>query len=295
MRIVRSPKIMTEVLRKLKLKSRTIGFVPTMGALHRGHLSLIRQARRENDIAVVSIFVNPAQFVPGEDFGRYPRPIGKDVACCRKEKVDFIFYPKAKDLYPQDFKTSVTVEQLSNVLCGKSRPGHFRGVATVVTKLFNIVHPDIAYFGQKDAQQAIIIKRLVCDLNIPTKIRVMPIIREKDGLAMSSRNTYLNQQERKDALVLFQSLNLAKNLIKKGERNTARVIRSMREVIATKKSAKIDGSTSLTINLERSRRIDYISIVDPRDLKPVKKIFNGCLIALAVRIGKTRLIDNTIV
>ncbi len=295
MRIIRSPKIMTEVLKKLKLKSRTIGFVPTMGALHQGHLSLIRQARRENDIVAVSIFVNPTQFGPKEDFKRYPRPIRKDIVFCRKEKVDFIFYPKVKDLYPQGFKTFVTVEQFSNVLCGKSRAGHFRGVATVVTKLFNIVNPDIAYFGQKDAQQAIIIKRLVCDLNIPIKIKVMPIIREKDGLAMSSRNVYLNQQERKDALVLSRSLNLAKDLLKKGERNAARIINSMRRLIKQRKSAKIDGSTSLTINPERSRRIDYIAVVDSEDLKPIKKISNGCLIALAVWMGKTRLIDNIII
>ena len=277
MRIIRSPKIMTEVLKKLKLKDRTIGFVPTMGALHEGHLSLIRQARRENDIVAVSIFVNPTQFGPKEDFKRYPRPIRKDIVFCRKEKVDFIFYPKVKDLYAQGFKTFVTVEQFSNVLCGKSRPGHFRGVATVVTKLFNIVNPDIAYFGQKDAQQAIIIKRLVCDLNIPVKIKVMPIIREKDGLAMSSRNVYLNQQERKDALVLSRSLNLAKDLLKKGERNAARIINSMRRLIKQRKSAKID----------------YIAVVDSEDLKPIKKISNGCLIALAVWMGKTRLIDNT--
>ncbi len=279
MRIIRSPKIMTEVLKKLKLKDRTIGFVPTMGALHEGHLSLIRKARKENDIVAVSIFVNPTQFGPKEDFKRYPRPIRKDIVLCCKEKVDFIFYPKVKDLYPQGFKTFVTVEQLSNVLCGKSRPGHFRGVATVVTKLFNIVNPDIAYFGQKDTQQAIIIKRLVCDLNIPVKIKVMPIIREKDGLALSSRNIYLNQQERKDALVLFRSLNLAKDLLKEGERDAGRVINSMRKLIKQRKSAKID----------------YISIVDPKDLKPVKRILNGCLIALAVWMGKTRLIDNTIV
>ena len=279
MRIIRSPKIMTEVLKKLKLKDRTIGFVPTMGALHEGHLSLIRKARKENDIVAVSIFVNPTQFGPKEDFKRYPRPIRKDIVLCCKEKVDFIFYPKVKDLYPQGFKTFVTVEQLSNVLCGKSRPGHFRGVATVVTKLFNIVNPDIAYFGQKDAQQAIIIKRLVCDLNIPIKIKVMPTVREKDGLALSSRNVYLNQQERKDALVLSRSLNLAKDLIKKGERNAARIINSMRRLIKQKKPAKID----------------YISIVDPKDLKPVKRILNGCLIALAVWMGKTQLIDNTVI
>jgi len=279
MRIVRSPKIMTEVLKKLKLKDRTIGFVPTMGALHEGHLSLIRKARRENDIVVVSIFVNPTQFGPKEDFKRYPRPIRKDIVSCRKEKVDFIFYPKVKDLYAQGFKTFVTVEQFSNILCGKSRAGHFRGVATVVTKLFNIVNPDIAYFGQKDAQQAIIIKRLVCDLNIPVKIKVMPIIREKDGLALSSRNIYLNQQERKDALVLSRSLNLAKDLLKEGERDAARIINSMRKLIKQRKPAKID----------------YISIVDPKDLKPVKRILNGCLIALAVWMGKTRLIDNIII
>jgi pantoate--beta-alanine ligase len=279
MQIIRTIKKLRNEIKKTKLKDKTIGFVPTMGALHPGHLTLIRQARRENDIVVVSIFVNPMQFGPREDFRRYPRPIRKDIASCGKEKVDFIFYPKAKDLYPQGFKTFVTVEQLSNVLCGKTRAGHFRGVATVVTKLFNIVNPDTAYFGQKDAQQAIIIKRMVEDLNIPVKIKVMPTVRQNDGLALSSRNVYLNQQERKDALVLSRSLNLAKDLLKEGQRNAGRVINAMRKLIQQRKSAKID----------------YISIVEPKDLKPVKRIFKGCLIALAVWIGKTRLIDNIIV
>ncbi len=279
MKVIQAPLKITGLLKKLKLKNKTIGFIPTMGALHQGHLSLIRQARKENDFVVVSIFVNPAQFGPREDFKRYPKDIKKDIALCRRQGIDLIFIPKVNRMYPKMFSTHVTVEGLSNVLCGKSRPSHFRGVTTVVAKLFNIILPDIAYFGQKDIQQAIIIKRMARDLNIPVVIKVMPTVREKDGLALSSRNIYLSQKERKDALVLFGSLKLAKGLIKNGIRDADKIIRTMRKLIKKKNNAKID----------------YVAIVDCENLSPIKKTIKGCIIALAVWIGKARLIDNMIV
>jgi len=278
MRVVRSIKQMLGISKEARTQGKSIGFVPTMGALHSGHLSLIRKARKENDFVAVSIFVNPAQFGPKEDLKKYPRNLKLDAKLCKKEGVDIIFYPSAKEIYPEGYKTYVKVEDLSKVLCGSSRPGHFRGVATVVTKLFNIVHPDIAYFGQKDAQQAIIIKKMVSDLNMPVKIKVMPTVREKDGLAMSSRNMYLNPRERKDAVVLSQALNLSGDLIKSGIRDSRKIINRMSRVIRSKRAAKID----------------YVSIVGLDNLKPVKKISGKCLIALAVWIGKTRLIDNII-
>jgi pantoate--beta-alanine ligase len=279
MKILRKTSQMFAFSRQVKCKGRTLGFVPTMGALHEGHLSLIRRAARENDAVVVSIFVNPIQFGPKEDFKKYPRTFSHDARLCKREGVSAIFYPAIKELYPAGYKTYVTVEDLSIRLCGASRPGHFKGVATVVTKLFNIVNPDTAYFGQKDAQQAVIIKKMVLDLNMPVKIKVMPTLRDKDGLALSSRNVYLNKEEREDALVLSQALNLAKGLIKAGARDSSRIINSLRQLIQRKKSAQID----------------YISIVDSFNLRPIKRITNGCIIALAVRIGKTRLIDNIII
>jgi pantoate--beta-alanine ligase len=250
-----------------------------MGALHEGHLSLIRRARKENDIVIVSIFVNPAQFGPKEDFKNYPRDLKRDSRLCRKGGVDVLFYPDAKQIYPQNYKTYITVEGLSDSLCGKFRPGHFRGVATIVAKLFNIVSPDIAYFGQKDAQQAIIIKRMIEDLNMPVKIKVMPIVREPDGLAMSSRNIYLSPQERKDAAVLYASLIRAKKLIIEGKKDPQGVTKEMKKMIEDKKSAKVQ----------------YIAIVNPENLKQVNKIRGRTLVLLAVYIGKTRLIDNIIV
>jgi len=274
--IFRNPKQIQQALKRSKLKGKTIGFVPTMGALHSGHLSLIRKARKENDITVVSIFVNPAQFGPREDFKRYPRPIKSDVSLCRQAGVDFIFYPKAGLMYPDNFKTYVSVEKLSDVLCGKSRPGHFKGVATIVTKLFNLVSPDVAYFGSKDAQQAVIIKKLVDDLNFPVKIEIMPTVREKDGLALSSRNFYLSDEERAAAPVLFRALNFAKDLIKNGQSQSAGVINSMKRIIL--KEGKI--------------KIDYLSIVNAETLEPMKNITGVCFIVLAVKLGKTRLIDN---
>jgi len=276
MQIISKPEKLFKILKILKLKSKTIGFVPTMGALHEGHLSLIRQAKKENKIVVVSIFVNPKQFGPKEDLKSYPRPLSKDLAFCRKEKVDFIFLPKAKDIYGKNFSTYIQVEGLSSVLCGKARPGHFRGVATIVTKLFNLVHPDIAYLGMKDAQQLIIIKRMVKDLNIPVKIKAMPTVREADGLAISSRNMYLNKSEKLDALVLSRALNLAKLMIKNGARDSLSIVNRMKELIKQNKSV----------------RIEYIEILDTETLRPLNRVIGNYLIVLAVRIGTTRLIDN---
>lgn len=276
MRIVRSISQMQKISGALKGRGKTIGLIPTMGALHEGHLSLVRRARKENDITAVSIFVNPIQFGPKEDLDRYPRPIKKDIDLCKKERVDLIFYPRAEDMYPQTFKSSVEVKDLGEALCGRSRPGHFRGVTTVVAKLFNIVRPDSAYFGQKDAQQALIIGRMAEDLNFPLKVKIMPIVRQADGLAMSSRNVYLSAEERKDSVVLHKALGLARELISYGQRDAGRVIAKMKTLISSRKSA----------------RIEYIAIVDGQSLEPVKTIGNNCLIALAVRFGKTRLIDN---
>jgi pantoate--beta-alanine ligase len=279
MKTIRKIKDLKKEIAKIKSMNKTIGFVPTMGALHEGHLRLVRLCRKENDFLVVSIFVNPTQFGPKEDFRKYPRSLMRDAKFCQKEGVDAIFYPDVKEIYPVNYRTFVTVEGLSGGLCGKSRPSHFKGVATVVAKLFNIINPDIAYFGQKDAQQGIIIKKMVEDLNIPVKIKIMPTVRQIDGLAISSRNVYLSIRERKDAVVLSRSLNLARDLIKKGIKDTDKIIRGMKGVINKKKTA----------------RIDYVSIVDSVTLKPVKKIADNCLIALAVWIGKTRLIDNLII
>lgn len=276
MQVIKSPLPLNKELKALQQKGMSVGFVPTMGALHAGHLSLIRRAVKENKISVVSIFVNPAQFGPREDLKKYPRALKKDLLLCGKERVDYVFLPRAKEIYPRGFSTYINVEGLSEALCGKARPGHFRGVATVVAKLFNIVQPDIAYFGQKDAQQAIIIQRMVKDLNLPVKIQVMPTIRQKDGLALSSRNLYLSKSQREDALVLSKALNLAKLMIKNGAKDSSRVISRMQQLIARKKSAKID----------------YIAIVDTDNLKPLKKISGNYLVALAVKIGQTRLIDN---
>jgi len=275
-KIVRSIRLMREISRKQKCKGRSIGFVPTMGALHEGHLSLIRKARKENNFLVVSIFVNPTQFGKMEDFKRYPRALEKDALLCKRAGVDVIFYPSAKDMYPSEYKTYVEVEDLNQVLCGNSRPGHFRGVATVVTKLLNIVSPNRAYFGQKDAQQAVIIRKIVSDLNLPVKVEVLPTVRQADGLALSSRNIYLKPQERIDALGLFQSLKLAKDLIRQGKTDSSAIINSMRKLIRAKKNAKVD----------------YIAIVDAQNLTPLRKVSGKCLIALAVWIGKIRLIDN---
>lgn len=267
---------MRKLSNRLKKQGKTIGLVPTMGYLHEGHISLVRRSAKENDFTVASIFVNPAQFGPKEDFKKYPRDFKRDKSILKEAGVDALFYPEAEEMYPDPYYTYVRVEDLGDTLCGKSRPGHFKGVATVVAKLFNIVKPDIAYFGQKDAQQALIIGEMAKDLNMDLKVRTMPTIREKDGLAMSSRNAYLGASERKDAAVLYKSLLAAKRMINKGGRSPQKIINNMRALIKQKKSAMID----------------YAEIVDAATLKPVKKISGDILIALAVRIGNTRLIDN---
>jgi pantoate--beta-alanine ligase len=272
-------KSLSSYIRLLKRKGKRIGFVPTMGYLHEGHLSLIRAARRDTGIVVVSIFVNPAQFGPGEDFDKYPRDIKRDERLARSAGADIIFYPSAAEIYPEGYRTYVEVEGITGRLCGNARPGHFKGVTTIVAKLFNAVRPDIAYFGQKDAQQAIVIKRMAKDLNMDIDIKVMPIVREADGLAMSSRNRYLSARERKDAAVLYESLMLARRLIKKGARDAGSIKREISRKIRSKKSA----------------RIEYVSLVDLKELKDVKRMNKGVLIALAVWIGKTRLIDNAII
>jgi pantoate--beta-alanine ligase len=276
MKIITSIPEMKAVVRQHRSSSRTIGFVPTMGFLHEGHLSLVRASRKKADVTVVSIFVNPAQFGPKEDFKAYPRDLGRDCALLEKEGVDYVFHPEASQMYPDGYKTYVEVHDLQDKLCGRSRPGHFRGVCTVVLKLFQIVEPDFAFFGQKDAQQAIILRKMVRDLNLNVQVEVMPIIREPDGLAMSSRNTYLNPQERTAAVVLTRSLAEAKTVIERGERRAEVVLGRMRAMIEKEPLA----------------RIDYVEAVDAQDLKPVKEIRSGTLIALAVYIGTTRLIDN---
>lgn len=270
-----------DLRRKLKEEKRngkSIGFVPTMGYLHEGHLSLVRQSIKENDLTVVSIFVNPIQFGPGEDFNRYPRDIERDKRLLEKEGVHYLFSPDEDEMYPAGFKTFVEVAEIGKKLCGKSRPGHFKGVSTIVLKLFNIVQPNRAYFGQKDAQQAIIIKKMVKDLNLDVDIVVMPIVREEDGLAMSSRNVYLNEEERKNAIVLYKSLREAEKMIRMGEKNAEKVVNRIKEVIMSYPEALID----------------YIEIVDTEELNPVNPIKGKVLIALAVYIGKARLIDNMI-
>lgn len=246
MKLVSSISNLQKFILEAKRKGKKITFVPTMGALHKGHLSLIRAARKKGDILVVSIFVNPAQFGPKEDYKRYPRPFSRDKRLAERCGVDILFRPKVKEMYPQGYSTYVTEERLSKLMCGKSRPDHFRGVTTVVLKLFNIVQPDIALFGQKDYQQALIIKRMVKDLNLPVKIEILPIVREKEGLPISSRNQYLSEEEKK----------------------------RIRDII----------------------KIDYLVVVDKDTLQPIKRIKKGkTLIAVAARVGKTRLIDNVLI
>jgi pantoate--beta-alanine ligase len=279
MRIIRNPGVMQRLSQKLKKQGQTIGFVPTMGALHAGHVSLIRTARSENDTVIVSIFVNPLQFGPREDFLRYPRQLQHDTRVCQRQGVGYVFAPSAHDMYPLGFRTRIEVRDLSDVLCGAFRPGHFQGMACVVAKLLNIVAADKAYFGQKDAQQAVIIQRMVVDLNMPVKIRVMPIVRDRDGLPLSSRNRFLNPRQRNDARVLYIALQLAKRWVLSGVCDAGVIVRQMKSVLKNVNSA----------------RIDYVAVVDPATLQPLTYITDQALIVLAVWIGKTRLIDNTLV
>jgi pantoate--beta-alanine ligase len=275
MRIVRTIARMKEIRGEL---GESVGFVPTMGYLHEGHLTLVRRARRENKSLVVSIFVNPAQFGPQEDFETYPRDSERDLTLLRGEETDVVFMPEAGEIYPADFNSWVVVEGITEMLEGASRPGHFRGVATIVAKLLNIVQPAMAYFGQKDAQQVLVIKKMVSDLNMTPQIIVVPTVREPDGLAMSSRNIHLDREERQAALVLWESLNLAQQLWSDGEKYTDRIRQQM--------IAFIQG--------EPRARIDYVSIADAASLRELDEIDRPALVSLAVWIGKTRLIDNMI-
>lgn len=279
MLIIRDVVSLRAEIKKVRQNGKTVGLVPTMGYLHEGHLSLLRKAGAETDFKVLSIFVNPLQFGVGEDFEEYPRNLEGDAALAEEAGCDIVFAPSIKEMYPKDFATFVDVERLTEGLCGASRPGHFRGVTTVVTKLFNIVTPDRAYFGQKDAQQALVIQRMTRDLNMNLDVIIMPTVREEDGLAMSSRNTYLSLEERSAATILSQSLFKAAERIKSGETN----------------ASTIAGFITQTISSQPLANIDYVKIVDTDEIKPVQVINGRTLIALAVRFGKTRLIDNIIV
>jgi len=279
MEIVRNINRMKEAVKELRLQGKTLGLVPTMGYLHEGHLSLVRASLGETDATVVSIFVNPTQFGPGEDFREYPRDWNRDAALLEELGTDYLFYPGQEEMYPAGYRTYIEVHSLQDKLCGRSRPGHFRGVCTVVLKLFSIVQPDTAYFGQKDAQQTIILKRMAKDLNLDVRIEVLPIVREDDGLALSSRNVYLNAEQRRAALCLHMSLKEAENMIAQGERQTASLIRRMEKIIQAEPLAQID----------------YVDIVDTESLDSSLEIREGTLIAVAVRIGKVRLIDNLLI
>jgi pantoate--beta-alanine ligase len=255
-----------------------VGLVPTMGFLHEGHLSLVRRSRSQDDQVVVSIFVNPTQFGPSEDYGRYPRDPERDLALLRQEGTDVVFMPPVEEMYPEGFETYVEVKEMTQVLEGAHRPTHFRGVTTVVAKLFTIVRPQRAYFGQKDAQQLAVVRRMARDLDLPVEVVAVPTAREPDGLAMSSRNAYLSPEERQAALVLYRSLRLAEGLWRQGERDASVVRSRMQELIAAEPLA----------------RVDYVSVADSETLRELERIEGPALVSLAVRIGRTRLIDNVI-
>jgi pantoate--beta-alanine ligase len=279
MKVIRKIEEMQKIADEYRLADKKIGFVPTMGYLHEGHLSLMEAATEKSDVLAVSIFVNPTQFSPDEDLEEYPRDIERDEKRLAEIGCDVLFYPTEAMMYPSGYKTYVIVEDITQKLCGTSRPTHFRGVTTVVTKLFNIIKPHVAVFGQKDAQQAIVIKKMVKDLNMDIEIVTAPIVREADGLAMSSRNIYLSEAEREDALSLNQSLNMVKQMIENGERDANLLKRKIQEMI----------------NVKSHTKIDYVSIVDTNNLEEVENISGEVLIALAVFVGKTRLIDNVMV
>jgi pantoate--beta-alanine ligase len=279
MKIIKTIKQMQALSRRLKAENKTIGFVPTMGALHEGHLSLVRRSTKECDSTVVSIFVNPTQFGPQEDFKQYPRDLEGDLKKLSIFNIDAVFTPDNEEMYPEGFSTNIKIGHLGEILCGMSRPGHFNGVATVVTKLFNIVIPHRAYFGQKDFQQSVVIKKLVKELNFDIEIIVCPIVREPDGLAMSSRNSYLNTEERKKATVLYRALLRGEECIKQGMKDSLKVREEMEKLIKA----------------ENVTAIDYIEVVDPESLESVKQIDRTVVICLAVKIGTTRLIDNKII
>ena len=279
MELVETIESVCSLVAAARAQGKSVGFVPTMGALHAGHISLVEAAAKKCDFVVVSIFVNPTQFAPTEDFQSYPRDLEGDMKICAESGVDVVFAPTAGEMYARANVTWVDVEKLTQNLCGRSRPAHFRGVTTVCAKLFNIVSPNVAFFGQKDAQQAIIIKRMVSDLNMPLQIAVCPTVREPDGLALSSRNQYLSAQERKDAALLSAALSECEKLVAAGRRNCKALIESMHKIISRSSKAQIE----------------YISIVDPETLADLNVIEGAALVALAVKIGSTRLIDNILV
>lgn len=276
MQVAETIKSVGELVKAARDRGQKIGFVPTMGALHVGHISLIEAAVKQCDFVVVSIFVNPTQFCPGEDFEKYPRPVDADLQICRESGVDVVFTPTTQQMYGKNNLTWVSVEKLTEPFCGRFRPGHFRGVTTVCAKLFNIVAPDLAYFGQKDAQQAIVIKKMVADLNMPLRIVICPTVRHQDGLAVSSRNQYLTEQQRKDATLIYKALQKCQEMIDSGATDTKSVIAEIRQIL----------DKPPAINIE------YASIVDAETLQPVDSIDGKIFVALAVKIGNARLIDN---
>ncbi|MBI2883821.1 MAG: pantoate--beta-alanine ligase [Candidatus Methylomirabilis oxyfera] len=279
MQVIDEPSAIQRRCESLRREGKTIGLVPTMGAFHEGHLSLMRRARADNDIVVVSIFVNPIQFGLGEDFDSYPRDVHGDLAQSERAGVDLAFAPPIEAIYPKGFQTYVDVTELTEGLCGASRPGHFRGVTTVVAKLFNLIRPNQAYFGQKDYQQSMVVRRLTADLNFDLDIVVLPTVREADGLAMSSRNVRLTPPQRRAASVLYASLSRAEERVKIGERSAKTIVDAVR--------AMIEG--------EPLARIDYVALCHPETLQPLDRIDGPTLLALAVRFGETRLIDNRII
>ena len=276
MQLVCSIAEMRAVCRSARSRSQRLALVPTMGALHEGHLSLVRAARQKSGLVAASIFVNPTQFGPNEDFAKYPRTLENDCSLLKREGVELVFAPSVEEMYPQGAVTWVVVERLSERLCGKSRPGHFRGVTTVVANLFHIVEPDFAFFGQKDAAQVAIIQRMVRDLNMPINIEACPIVREPDGLAISSRNTYLNLQERRCAPVLYRSLMQIERRYESGEHDSANLVATAKKELAG----------------EAGVRVDYVEIVDPQTLEPEAAVNKRVLVAVAAFVGQTRLIDN---
>ena len=279
MQTIHEPSAVQRLCESLRSAGKTIGFVPTMGFLHEGHLSLMRKAREDSGVVVLSIFVNPTQFAQGEDFGSYPRDLEGDVVKAEGVGADLVFAPSAGSMYPKGFRTFVEVTELTEGLCGASRPGHFRGVTTVVAKLFNLIRPHRTYFGQKDYQQSVVVRRLVADLNFDLDVVVLPTVREPDGLAMSSRNARLAPEQRKAALVLHRSLRLSEARVRAGERNANAILDEMRAVIESESLA----------------HIDYVALCDPETLQPIGLIEGPTLAALAVRFGSTRLIDNTLI
>lgn len=274
--IITSVKKMQAYSERVRRRGKTISFVPTMGYLHDGHLRLLQEGRKRGDVLVMSIFVNPTQFGPKEDYAQYPRDMKRDLGYARRAGVDVVFAPTVDEMYPDGFQTSITVAEVTKTLCGPFRPGHFQGVATVVVKLFNIVKPHVALFGEKDFQQLVVIRRMVRDVDMDIEIIGVPTVREKDGLAMSSRNKYLNGEERRAALCLYRSLMKAKQLVQSGERDSKRILREVHSIIKAEPLAKIE----------------YVSLVDQKTMKEVRRIGKKALLAMAVRIGSTRLIDN---